>query len=92
MDYRQGQRKGHKTVKNIYQAKSKFYCNLYSSSNIIMVIKSRMRWTGHKNAHMLVRKPQRKIPLRKSTCKWEDNTEIPFNPLKPSGNYISHLL
>jgi hypothetical protein len=55
--------------------------SLYSSRNIVRVIKSRrMRWTGH--AHMgeekgvyrvLVGRPEGKRPLRRPRSRWEDN-------------------
>jgi hypothetical protein len=59
--------------------------NLYASPNIIGVMKSRrMRWAG-RIAHMrkminaykiLVRKPERKRPLRRPRSRWEDNIRM----------------
>ena len=59
--------------------------DLYCSPNIFQVIKSRrMRWAGHA-AHMgqrrdiyrvLVGKPERKRPLGRPRCRWEDNIKI----------------
>jgi hypothetical protein len=58
---------------------------LYSSSNIVRVIKvRRMRWAGHV-AHMgegrgvhriLVSRPQGKRPLVRPRHKWEDNIKL----------------
>jgi hypothetical protein len=58
---------------------------LYSSPNIVQVIKSRkMRWVGHV-AHMgegrgtyriLVGSPEGRRPLRRPRHRWEDNTKI----------------
>ena len=58
---------------------------LYSSPNIIRNITSRrLRWAGHvvrmeqsRNAYkVLVRKPERKRPLGKSTRRWKDNIKM----------------
>jgi hypothetical protein len=56
--------------------------NLYSSPNIIRMIKSRrMKWSGHvsrmgekRNAYRIwVGKPERKRPLRRPGHRWVDN-------------------
>ena len=58
--------------------------DLYSSPNIIQLIKSRIiRWVGHV-ARMerrsvyrdLVGKPEGKRPFGKPKCKWEDNIKM----------------
>jgi len=59
--------------------------DLYSSPNIVWVIKSRrVRWAGHV-AHMgerrgvhrvLVGKPEGKRPLRRPRHRWEDNIKM----------------
>jgi hypothetical protein len=59
--------------------------NLYSSSNIILMIKSRrIRWTGHvariaemRNAYkILVLKPEKKRQLRRYKRRWENNIKM----------------
>jgi hypothetical protein len=59
--------------------------DLYSSSNIIRMIKSRRtRWAGHvarmgetRNAYrILVGKPERKRPLGKPRRRWVDNIKM----------------
>jgi len=58
--------------------------DLYSSPNIILVIKSRMRWVGYVARmremrgvyRILVGKPEGKIPLGRPRRRWEDNIKI----------------
>jgi hypothetical protein len=55
--------------------------NLYSSPNIIKMIKSkRMRWAGQVarmgENRILVGKPEGKRPLGRPRCKWVDNTKM----------------
>jgi hypothetical protein len=58
---------------------------VYSSSGIIRAIKSRrMRWVGHiaymdkmKNAkRIFIQKPEGKISLGRTRCRWEDNINM----------------
>jgi hypothetical protein len=59
--------------------------DLYSSPNIVWVIKSRrMRWAGHVARmgerrglnRVLVGKPEGKRPLGRPRCRWEDNVKM----------------
>jgi hypothetical protein len=72
--------------------------SLYSSLNIVRVIKSRrMRWVGHV-AHMgegrgihrvLVGRPKGKRPLGRPRCRWEDNMKMELREIGIDGaNWI----
>jgi len=58
--------------------------DLYSSPNIVQVIKSRMGWAGHIARmgersgiyRVLVGKPEGKRPLGRTRHRWEDNIKI----------------
>jgi hypothetical protein len=65
--------------------------NLYTSPNIIRVIKSRrMRWVGDvacmiqmRNAYkILVVMPERKILLRRPRCRWDDNIRMDVREIR----------
>jgi len=58
--------------------------DLYSSSNIVRVIKSRTRWAGHVARmgeerglyRVLVGKPEGRRPLGRPRCRWVDNIRM----------------
>jgi hypothetical protein len=65
--------------------------SLYSSLNIVRVLKARrMRWAGHV-AHMgegrgvyrvLVGRPKGKSPLGRPRCRWEDNIKMDLRDIR----------
>jgi hypothetical protein len=68
--------------------------SLYSSPNIVRVIKSRrMRWVGHvarmgegrRVYRVLVGRPEGKRPLRRPKCSWEDNTKMDLREIGIGG-------
>jgi hypothetical protein len=72
--------------------------NLYSSPNIVRVIKARrLRWEGHVVRmgegrgvyRVLVGKPEGKRPLGRSTRRWEDNIKLDLREIGIDGaNWI----
>jgi hypothetical protein len=72
--------------------------NLYSSPNIVRVIKSRrMKWAGHVARiregrgvnRLLVGRPEGKRPLGRPRCKWEDNIKMDLREIGIDGvNWI----
>jgi hypothetical protein len=58
--------------------------DLYTSPNIIRIIKARMRWAGRmarmgekRTAYrLLVGKPEGRRPLGRERCRWLDNVEM----------------
>jgi hypothetical protein len=72
--------------------------SLYSSLNIVRVIKSRsMRWAGHvarmgegRGVYMvLVGRPKGKRPLGRPMCRWEDNIKMNLREIGINGaNWI----
>jgi hypothetical protein len=76
-------------------AKKKLYNeelhNLYSSPNIVRMVKSRrMRWAGHVACmgamrsvyKILVGKPAGKRPIRRPRCRWEDNIKMDLKEME----------
>ena len=67
--------------------------DLYSSSNIVRVIKSRVRWAGHvarmgerrDEYRVLVGKPAGKRPLGRPRHRWEDNIKTDFQEVGCGG-------
>jgi len=68
--------------------------NLYSSPNIVWVIKSRrMRWAGHVARmgegrgvyRVLVEKPEGSRPLGRPRSRWEDNITMDFQEMGCGG-------
>jgi hypothetical protein len=75
--------------------------NLYSSPNMIRMIKSRrMRWAGHvarmgetRNAYrILVGKSEGKRPLRRPRCRWVDNIKMDLGEIGWDGVDWSELV
>jgi hypothetical protein len=72
--------------------------NLYSSLNIVKVIKSRrMRWVRHEACmgegrgvyRVLVGKPERRRPLGRLRCRWDDDIKMDLTEVGISGgNWI----
>jgi hypothetical protein len=70
--------------------------DLYSSSSIIRIIRSRrMRWAGHvarmgekRNVYrLLVGRPEGKIPLGRPRRRWVDNIKVDFVKIGLGGLY-----
>jgi hypothetical protein len=74
--------------------------NLYSSSNIVRVIKSRrIRWAGHVACmregrgvyRVLVGRPEGKRSLGRTRCRWEDNIKMDLREIGVDGANWIHL-
>jgi hypothetical protein len=74
--------------------------DLYSSLNIVRVVKSRrMRWAGHVARmgegrgvyRVLVGRPEGKRPLGRPRCRWEDNIKMELTEIDIDGANWIHL-
>jgi hypothetical protein len=74
--------------------------SLYSSLNIVMVIKSkRIRWAGHvacmgegRGVHkVLVGRPEGKRPLGRPRHGWENNSKMDLREIRINGTNWIHL-
>jgi hypothetical protein len=73
--------------------------DLYSSPNIVQVIKSRMIWAGHVARtgertgvnRVLVGKLERKRPLGRTRRRWEDNIKTDLQKVGCRGTYWIQL-
>ena len=70
--------------------------DLYSQSNIVRVVKLRMRWVGHvarigegRGVHrVLVGKPEGKRPLGRPKRRWEDNIKMDLQEVGGGGDWM----
>jgi hypothetical protein len=72
--------------------------NLYSSPNIVRVIKSRrVRWAGHLARmgkgrgvyRVLVGRPEGKRPVGRPKRRWEDNIKLEFREIRMEGGQLN---
>jgi hypothetical protein len=78
--------KGDETIRCWRKLHSEGFHNLYSSPNIIRMVKSRRtRWAGHgakRNAYSnLVGEPEGKTPLGRPRRRWKDTFKIDFRKI-----------
>jgi hypothetical protein len=63
---------------------------MHSSPNILRIIECRrMNWAGH--AAGTRRMPERKRPLGRPRCRWEDNIKMAFGKMGLAGINWIHL-